>query len=160
MIDIAEVVMAHVSAQKRIEEFNRVASQLKLPYEGKIRKGYSQPFPYKAEIWIYKMKKEVVPEFLKFVNSNTSQVLTSERPLQGALNLIVSLMSAMSWLRDRWVNFRRWTQRKPPDRTKHTMEIVDMDNIEKGPKMVDGWGFTKVIGIIPDTINNENEEEL
>ena len=152
--------MVHVSSSKRISEFNKIVSDLKFKYDGKMRSGYSQPFPYKAELWIYKMKKEVVPEFLKFVNGNTSQVMTSERPLQGIINFAVFMMSFTARIKDKFISLKRKIHGKPPDKTRHIMQTVDMSKIEKGKKMVDGWGYTKVIGIIPDTINSEGEEEL
>lgn len=160
---MAEVPIIHASTPERIKRFNEAVANLKLPYEGELMKGYSPVFPYKAEIWFYKMKEECVPEFLKFVKSNTIEVSGTMRPMQNAVNMGTGLLSFMVNLRYavmRLKMFLKLYKKGNKNPTKSSFRTVNMNPIETGDPSVPGWGYAKVLGVFPDHRNSDGEEEL
>lgn len=157
---MAEILVLHASTARRIEEFNKAVSKLQLPYEGKVRKGTAPVFPYKVELWLYKTKKECVPQFLEFVQSNTTEVSGAVRPMQGLVNLatggITYLVSARNFMR----RINRWLHRRPADIHDNRLSVPDMKNVKRSPSVVPGWGYAKVFGVFGDHYNKNGEEEL
>lgn len=154
-----EVMIVHASTPKRIAMFNKAVSELKFPFEGKERTGYSPVFPYKVELWNYKMKKEVVPLFLQFVKGNTLDVSRSVRALQGLANFgtrcIVILAKLRQWTRN--VDYKLHGKKSS---TPLTFQSVDMKGVKGVPATVPGWGYSKVLGLFPDHYNHLGQEEL
>lgn len=157
---MAEVVITHVSTPRRIEEFNKIVTQLEIPYEGKMRKGATPIFPYKKEDWIYKMKDEAVPVFLEFVKANTDEISGMQRPAQGLANSLTWLIKLVVTLRDTKRKIKCFLTRYPYGNTPHGIELIDMLKVKKGPKLVRGWGYAKVWFRFKDHYNNRLEEEL
>jgi len=154
-----EVVILHATTPRRIREFNNAVKNLKFPYEGRDRSGYSPVFPYKMELWSYKMKKEVVPEFLKFVQANTSEVSSSPRPVQNFANfaqfwlkLIANTKNYYDEIKCRILGKKR--------RTKNNIIIPNMKKVPRSQGTVPGWGYSKVLLAFPDHYNQSGEEEL
>jgi hypothetical protein len=135
---------------------------LKIPFAGKDREGYSAIFPYKAEFWVYKMKKEIVPEFLGFVKGNT-QGCEGSRPGQRMARYAAKFVSRSLWMINKLRKFKIWIRREKPGLYKpfdNVMDVPDMKKVAASPKIVEGWGSCQVIGVMSDYCNANGEEEL
>lgn len=157
---MVEILIIHASTQRRIQEFNKAISEMKLKYDGKLRSGYNTPFPYKVEPWIYKMKKEVVPEFLAYVKGNTNEISVSPRTMQGIVNFMTNILYFMADMKRKIKQIKCFLKRQPMDKTPIYLQKPDMKSIQEAPRVIEGWGHSKVIGILPDAINILGEEEL
>jgi len=156
-----EVLILHASTPKRIEKFNKIVSELKIPFDGKYRKGHAYVFPYKVEPWIYKTKLQAMPEFLKFVKGNTMEISTGWRPLQGLLNFTTGIITVFSKIL-RFFNGLKYRRRKgyKCKASKNSIDTVKMNEVKPAKKIVPGWGYSKVICTFPDHTNARGEEEL
>ena len=158
---MAEVMVVHASTPERIRRFNKVVSELKIPFEGKIRKGYAPVFPYKVEFWVYKTKEECMPAFLEFIKSNTSGAGdASARPMQGMIGMVGMGLKWLSWLRHQWEKTYQTMRGRRHLIGANALEVPDMSKVKQFAPMVEGWGHSAVIAIIKDNKNSKGHEEL
>jgi hypothetical protein len=159
---MAEVLVVHASTPERIRKFNEAVSQLQIPFEGRIRKGYAPVFPYKVESWIYKTKEECVPELLKFIKSNTSGAeMAGVRPLQGVTLTAGRILKFISWIRHQYEKFHcTFIKRRRELIGRNVLDIPDMSKINPSEPSVEGWGHSAVICVINDNKNKRGQEEL
>lgn len=156
-----EVMIVHGGSPKRIRKLNEAISAMQVPIEIDGKKGHSPVYPYRCEIWMYKMKKEAVNEFLSFIRGNTIEVAQQVRPGQGLMNLASWVLATLANIRNAWVNFReQYIRRKGKPRTQSTMSVPDMKKITPGSKVIDGWSYAWPVVSFPDHIGPDGDEQL
>lgn len=165
---MTEIMVLHASSPMRLKKLNESIKELRLPYEGKIREGYSIVYPYKVELWNYKVKEECVPMFLEFLKGNTSEISSSSskrRPVQMVTNLLLkplgifSKIAIVMFLIGRVIKMRR-IRNLGVDYKRNHLKTYDMTKVNSGPKIVPGWAYSKVLFGMPDEKNKDGEEEL
>lgn len=159
---MAEALVIHASTPERIRRFNKAVSELKVPFEGKLRKGHAPVFPYKVELWVYKTKEEAMPAFLEFLNSNTGEVSVNGyvRPIQSLACSLTWAMSTVAGIRNIITHIRNRIHGRTQLNQNNGFFAVNMKKYNVGKPIIPGWGHSKVLGVFKDCRNSRGQEEL
>lgn len=159
---MAEIPMLVAGTDKEIETMKEYYSKMKIPIEGKTRKGYSPVFPYEAKLLIFKMKDEAVPTFLASVKGSTSEITgsSSYRPVQRIINLFPKMLSIFTMFQDLLFKIRCRIKGTKGFTYSQAIRTVNMSDVKPTPKGFPGWIYTCVLGKLEDQKNEKGEEML